>query len=318
MTWKKDPRLAYLFVNISALVWSSNIVLGRALRGEVGPLTLTFARYLVAGGLLWLLVLRSSSEDRRIGRDWPLLLGMGLTGILGFSTLLYTAVKFTTASHVALINGTGPLVTAVLAASLLRETLSRNRLIGALLSLVGVGLIITGGSLEAIQKQGLNFGDLLMLLNICIWGVYSILSRIVTRFRSSLSATAFCIWFSLPFLFVAAGLELAQNPPILSWHLLMAIIYIGIFPSVIGYLAWNEGVRRVGPGQAMVFYNMLPVFGVILGVFILDETPGWLELVGGGLVIVSSIWSVWPELMRPASHPVAQTVNTQEKGKLVE
>jgi drug/metabolite transporter (DMT)-like permease len=48
MNWKEDPRWAYVFVNLSCLMWASNFVLGRTLREEVGPLMLTVSRFVVA------------------------------------------------------------------------------------------------------------------------------------------------------------------------------------------------------------------------------------------------------------------------------
>ena len=74
------------------------------------------------------------------------------------------------------------------------------------------------------------------------------------------------------------------------------MLYIGVFPSVVAYLSWNEGVRRVGPGKATAFYNMLPVFGAALGVLFLGEPFGVAQLLGGALIIVGSLVAVWASL----------------------
>ncbi len=137
---KSSALLAYLLVNLSTLLWASNITLGRALRGQVGPLTLTAVRVTVAGLLFLALIRRLPPAERRPGRDWPWLLGMALTGVFAFPVLLYFALRFTTASNASLINGAGPLVTAVLAAALLRERLRSHQALGAVVSLAGVFL----------------------------------------------------------------------------------------------------------------------------------------------------------------------------------
>jgi drug/metabolite transporter (DMT)-like permease len=73
------------------------------------------------------------------------------------------------------------------------------------------------------------------------------------------------------------------------------MLYIGVFPAFIAFLAWNEGVRRTGPSGAMAFYNMLPVYGALLGALFLGEmlNPGQLAggvlVIGGGL-IGAGIW----------------------------
>jgi len=287
---RHDPRLAYLLVNLSTLLWAGNITLGRALRGQVGPLTLTAARVTIAGLLFVLLFARQSAAgrlpaaERRPGRDWPLLLGMALTGVLGFPALLYLALQFTTASNASLINGTGPLMTAVLAAWLLREKLHTNQIVGGLVSLAGVVLII-GNGFRAHNGSGPNLGDLIMLANVALWGLYSIMARVVTRRRSTISATAFSTWAALPLLLPLALIESGQKPPELSPNLLLAVLYIGIFAAFVAFLAWNEGIRRVGPTRAMAFYNMLPVYGALLGALFLNEALGVGQVAGGALVI---------------------------------
>jgi drug/metabolite transporter (DMT)-like permease len=129
-----------------------------------------------------------------------------------------------------------------------------------------------------------------------LFGVYVVISPTVTRKRSALSATAISTWMAIPFLLGTAALEWQHKPPTWSWHLLLAVLYIGIFPSLGAFLAWNEGVRRVGPNRAMAFYNMLPVYGAILGVVLLGESPAWQHFIGGGLIIMSSLITICPEL----------------------
>jgi drug/metabolite transporter (DMT)-like permease len=80
----------------------------------------------------------------------------------------------------------------------------------------------------------------------------------------------------------------------------MAVVCIGIFPSGVAFLSWNEGVRRVGPNRAMVFYNMLPVYGSILGVILLGEYLGAQHFIGGGLALSGNFIAIWPELKTAA------------------
>ncbi len=280
--------LAYLLVNLATLLWAGNITLGRLLAGQVGPLALTAARVTIAGLLFALFVRRLSPAERRPDADWPLLVGMALTGVFGFPVLLYFALRFTTASNAALINGAGPLITALLAGWLLRDRLHAHQALGAVLSLGGVSLIIGGGVVLA-RGQGPNLGDLIMLFNVVLWGLYSVMSRVVTRRRSTVSATAFSTWAALPLLWPLALGEWLQSPPTVSPALIVAVLFIGIFPAFLAFLAWNEGVRRAGPSGAMAFYNMLPVYGALLGAIFLGERPGAGQVVGGTLVIAGGL-----------------------------
>ena len=113
-----------------------------------------------------------------------------------------------------------------------------------------------------------------MLANVALWGLYSVMARVVTRRRSTVSATAFATWAALPLLLPLALIESGQKPPELSPNLLLAVLYIGIFAAFVAFLAWNEGIRRVGPTRAMAFYNMLPVYGALLGALIPERGAG--------------------------------------------
>jgi drug/metabolite transporter (DMT)-like permease len=298
MNVQDDRRWAYLLVNIATLFWASNIALGRALRDQIGPATLTAARFSVAALLFYLLLRLRHSEQLtapRGRREWLLLLGMGLLGILAYPTLLYLALRFTTATNVALINGTAPLVTTFLAALVLKEQFKRSLVIGALISLFGVGLVISNASLVTLRSLQFNRGEVIVFIIVFFWGMYSILARILTRQRSSLYITAFSTWLALPLLLGLAAFEWRSNPPTLTPLLILAVIYIGIFPSVIAFLSWNEGVRLAGPNQAMAFYNMLVVYGTFLGLLFLGEALTWLNVIGGLLVIGGGLLSALGE-----------------------
>jgi drug/metabolite transporter (DMT)-like permease len=214
---------------------------------------------------------------------------MGLCGIFGFTTLLYLALRYTTASHAALINAASPLITAGLATAFLKEHFTTGLVAGSCLSLLGVVLVIGVAPNNPAETPQALLGDLLCLLAATLWGVYSILSRMATRLNTSLEATAYSIWLALPLLLLAAWVEWQKSPPSLTLPVLLATVYIGVFPSVVAYLAWNEGVLRAGPNQAMAFYNMLPVYGALLGVFALGEDIGWPALLGGGMVIAGGL-----------------------------
>ncbi len=277
-------------------MWASNFALGRILREEISPLMLTASRFVVASLFYAVVLGRLAIKERLLSRDWVLLVAMALTGVLGFPVLLYRGLQLTTATDAVLINATGPLMTAALAAVLLRERLFPRHVLGGLISFFGVALIVSGGSIERLQQWHLNVGDLYVILAVVLWGVYSVVSRRATRSRSVLSVTAISTWMAIPLFFGAAAAGWQPGPTHWTWHLVLAIIYIGILPSGAAFLSWNEGVRRVGPNRAMVFYNTLPIYGSILGVTLLGETLGAEHFIGGGLILAGSLIAIWPEL----------------------
>jgi len=300
MNWKEDPRWAYVFVNLSCLLWASNFVLGRSLREEIGPLMLTTSRVAVASLFYVVILGRTAIKERLLPRHWILLTAMALTGVLGFPFLLYRGLQLTTATDAVLINATGPLMTAVLAAILLKERLFPRHVLGGVITFFGVALIVSGGSFERLHQWHVNVGDLYILLAVVLWGLYSVISRRATQSHSVFSVTTISTWIGLPFFLGAAAVGGEPTTTNWSWHLVLAVLYIGIFPSAVAFLSWNEGVRRVGANRAMVFYNMLPVYGSILGVILLGESLGAQHFIGGGLILTGSLIAIWRELITAA------------------
>jgi drug/metabolite transporter (DMT)-like permease len=290
LKYKNDPRLAYLLVNLATLLWASNIALGRAMRDVISPAMIVTIRASIAGVIYLILLLTIYRSQLKPGRpvsrrEWLLYLGMGFTGVFAYPILMYRALQYTTATHAALINAAGPLVTMLLAAILLKERITSRLVSGGIISLAGVSLIISNGSLSGLIEQGLNRGDAIMLGIIFLWGLYSVWSRVATRQNSSLLVTAISTWLALPLLIPTAAVEWKSSPTNFTLPLILVCIYIGIFPTVIAFLCWNEGVRRVGPNQAMAFYNMLAVYGALFGILFLGESLTW-ELVVGGVLVV--------------------------------
>jgi drug/metabolite transporter (DMT)-like permease len=280
------------YVNLATLVWASNMVIGRLVREEIGPLTLSAARFSIAA-LFFYLLLRNQAQPttRPTGKALWLMGGMALSGVILFSPLLYLGLHYTTAINGTLINGTGPLLTGLLAAVLLREPMTGRQIGGAVLALVGVLYLISGGSLSFWQQAQYNVGDLLVLVAVSTWGLYSILSSRVMRLIPAVSATAWSIYIGLPVLCLLAAWELYLTPIELNLRLIGILVYLGIGPAAIGFYAWNQGVSRLGASGAMVFYNTLPLYGAILASLSLGEPIGSNHVIGGLLIIGGGLWS---------------------------
>jgi drug/metabolite transporter (DMT)-like permease len=90
---------------------------------------------------------------------------------------------------------------------------------------------------------------------------------------------------------VGAALEWRTNPPELTPAGMLGVLYIGVFAAFLAVVLWNEGVRRTGPSGAMAFYNMLPVFGALLGAVFLGERLAPLQVTGAVLVVVGGLIS---------------------------
>jgi len=291
-----------LLVNVATFCWATNIVLGRSLRGEIGPITLAALRFALGATILAAMLGRREPEGRRLGHARWLLLLMGVTGVVLFAPALYLGLHYTTALNATLIQALAPLVTGVLAALLIREPMSRAQASGAVVGLAGVLVLISQASLDFWRTIGSSTGDLIVLVAVTLWSLYTVVSRRVTARRPVLSATALSTLLGVPFLLAAMVWEWQAMPPQLSPKLVAAIVYIGISPTVVGVRSWNAGGRRLGSSGAMVFYNTLPLYGVLLSSLFLGEQLSLTHLVGGGLIVGGGLWAARPQARaRPAA-----------------
>ncbi len=280
-----------VLVNMATIAWATNAVLGRWLRADIGPVTLTTLRFTVATVFFGILLRGRPAEERRFGKDKWWILAMGLAGVVGFSPLLYLGLRHSTAVNCSLIQGFSPLITALIAGLIIQESVTRRQLAGAVLGLIGIAGLISGGSLTFLLRLQFNPGDLTLLAAAVVWAFYSVFGRRVMRNRSPVSATALSNFLGLPLLAVATYFELKHIPLNLRPETIAAIIHICIVPTIIGYWAWNRSVRVLGAGGAMVFYNTLPLYGVILGSTLLQEPFGAAHLFSGGLILGGGLWA---------------------------
>lgn len=280
---------AYLLVNAATLLWAGNVVLGRALRDAVGPWTLAALRAAVAAVPFLLLLARSPREGPAARRDWVAAAGMTLCGVVGFQVLLYSGLRHTTALNAAVVNATGPLVTILLARLLGAHSLRGGQVVGAAASLAGVAAVVSQGSWETLRSLQWNPGDLLVLAAVFLWAAYSLLGKALLARRSTVWVTAVTTLGALPVLAGPALWESWARAPALEGSLLLAVLYIGLGPSFLAFLAWNQGVRRLGAAGAMAYYNTLPVYAGLLGAAALGEWPAAYQIWGTALVLAGCV-----------------------------
>jgi drug/metabolite transporter (DMT)-like permease len=182
--------------------------------------------------------------------------------------------------------------------ALFRSRTAWRQIAGALIALGGVAVLMYWGAGRMTTLGQDTAGHLIVLGSVILWGFYSVFGGRVMAGRSALSATAWSIFLGVPWLIAGAAVELWFIPVNWSFKLLGAVIFVGVAPSVIGYAAWNAGVRRLGPVGAMVFINTLPLYGALLGFLVLGEPLGWGHLIGGGLIVAGALFAAG--VRRPA------------------
>jgi drug/metabolite transporter (DMT)-like permease len=281
----------YLLLTLACLFWASVFVLGRATRDTIPPMSLTLLRHVVAAGVLLALAWRPlRTEWRLLLASWRWILVLGLMAIGLFPALLLLALARTTALNGSLINSIQPVMTVGLAYLAIREPVSPRQAAGIILSLAGVVVIATRGAPGAASAIDLNTGDLLVMLCLFLWSLYSIgLRHIPASLSPSVLALAIVLTglpFSVPFMAMeVAGGRIAT----FDATTLGAIVYFGVFPSALALLFWNRGVAALGPNRSAIFVHLIPVFGAIMAIAFLGETPRPYHAVGIA-VVIAGVW----------------------------
>jgi len=278
--------MPYLLLILTTLFWSGNFVLSRGMHADIPPLALSFWRWSLALLIMWVFSSRTFLAQREIiARHKKFIIIQGLLGVTGFNTLIYLAVQTTTAVNAVLINSCVPILIALCSLFIFKEALKCKQWFGILLSLTGVALIMTSGSLTSLRELKFNRGDLLVLGAGLLWALYSVNLK---RFPKELHPFSYQIGIMIVGLIGIAplyALELGSGQQMaVSWPNGATIAYVAVFPSVLAFIFWNRAVRDIGANRAGVFINLMPVFSSILAVVFLGESIEFYHLQGIGLV----------------------------------
>lgn len=299
-----SQRRAYLLLTLTMLFWAGNFIFGRVLIRELPPLLIVAARYSLAVLLMFPGARAAGAFAPALWRrhGWRLAV-LGLLGAAVYSTLVYVALRFTETTNAALVNSAQPVVVAALAWVTVAEPVRPRQAAGMVLSLLGVAVVLSRGSWATLAALRFNPGDLLMVVNLCVWAVYSIGSRPYLRSIGPLAFTAASTAGALPVLWAGAAWEIAESPaPLRLSHIGgVGLVYMAVFASLLAYLWWNTAVGAVGPSRASVFLNLIPVYVAALAWLVLGEPVTATQVVGGVLVAAG----VYLAAAAPADAPAA-------------
>jgi drug/metabolite transporter (DMT)-like permease len=270
-------------------LWAFNFTVSKYILDKgFQPLAYASVRYGCAA-LIFIAITLAWEGSLRVGRaELPLMLVCTVLLFANQLSFVY-ALKFTTATTVALLFGTLPIFTAILARGTGVEHLSARFWVAALLSFAGVALVAlgSGGSLSANLK-----GDALAVSGALTWAGYSVaIAPLMRRYSPFRLSAVFLGAVTVPLALVGSQ-QLADQSFDFG-----ALVWLGFAFAVVGPLVttnflWFTAIDRVGPSRASLFANLQPFLAAIIALLLLSEPITTLEVVGGlaiggGIVLAS-------------------------------
>lgn len=215
---------------------------------------------------------------------------VSLLGVTLFNTLIYIAGQTTTAINLSLISITFPIFTVILSRFIYNEAITLNKVMGIVLVIIGVLLLVSKGQFSVLLNLTFAVGDVWMLMAALAFSIYSILlkQKPPTISVSSMQFSTFFIgWlFLLPFYLW----QFQGNAEILlDKKVLYAILYLGVFASLIAFVLWNQSIQILGPTKAGLIYYSMPIFSGFLAFWFLGEAVTGVHLLSAMLIILGII-----------------------------
>jgi drug/metabolite transporter (DMT)-like permease len=277
---------------VTICMWGSGFVAIRAADAWFSPGTIALGRLIVSCAVLTVVAIarRDALPPRRD------LLQIGVYGALwlgGYSLLLNASERTIDAATAAMLVNAGPIVIAILAGLFLRDGFPTRLFVGCAIAFAGCALIALATTRSAPTASA---GLLLCVAATLAYAVAVVVQKPVLArvggFQVTFFGCVFALAVCLPF-FPTMTAEVSKAPlDAVAW-----IVYLGVFPTALGFGMWNIALRSTTAGRAGALNLLVPVVALLLGWLLLGEVPPWLALVGGAV----SLAGVYVARLKPAA-----------------
>ena len=282
-------KIIYLKLFLAAFFWGGTFVAGRSLGGVVHPVDSAFFRFCIAAVLLLIITRYREGLSRLSMRQLLAVIALGATGVMAYNLFFFYGLTSISAGRASLIIALNPVFITLASFIIHKEQIPLRRLSGIIISLAGAIIVITHGDPLSILAEGIGRGEMLIFGCVLSWTLYSIIGKTTMVGLSPLAAVCYSSVAGAILLFGIAvwqgNLTEAVHYPFSAW---LAITYLGVFGTVLGFLWYFQGIQTIGTPRAAIFINFVPVAGVSLALLVLGETLTWSLLTGGTLVVTGA------------------------------
>jgi drug/metabolite transporter (DMT)-like permease len=281
----KRMNIYFLLVFQQVIAGGTHIV-AKAVVGDIDAVTLTFLRTVIAAAGLWAIA-RIRSGPLKIDRgDWRQLALLGFLGVALNQFLYLYGMKYSTAANGALLYAATPAFVLVFSRFTRKERMNSRKTFGIVMAFIGISVVIFERGIDF--TSGYAFGNLLILIAVIAWTLFTVLGKQMILKYGALRTTAammICgaVMFSPIGLISSFQFPFAQLSA-LDWA---GVMYLAVGTSILGYLLWYHALSRIEASKVAVFTNAQPVIATILALIFLDYTITPAFVIGSIVTIIA-------------------------------
>ncbi len=280
--------IAYTFLTLAALFWSGNFIIGKfATLFEVPPLTLNFFRWVMVWFILIPFTIKEIlAKGNYIKENFLVISVMGILTISTFNSVVYFALNYTQVINAVLMLAAIPPTIIIFSSIMNIEKTNIFQISGLILSIFGVGTIISNADIQKIISLSFNKGDIWMIVCVLSWSLYSTLLKKSKLELSQFSLIQIMVTVGLIFLFPqflyeqSIGLDVKINKAFI-----FILIYVVIFPAIAAYYCWQKAIELIGPNRSSMFIQLMPLFSALMAIIIFKEKFQFYHFVGASFII---------------------------------
>lgn len=279
---QKDRKSSYILMVLLVFIWGYEYVAAKYALQILTPMTLIFFKYLIALFCLFGIKFIKDGKNFIKKRDIPWLIGCALFGELLYFWGEYSAMSYMPVSLITIVLAFVPALSVIIERIVYKNQANLKIYLGIFATIVGIVLVV--GSDFSILFQGRILGYLLAFFAVLSWNVYNFLTKHLTEGYTVLTLTVNQIIFAL---LLSAPFALGNLPALADFtpKVVGGILYLGIASAGIGFLIYVKALGILGPTSTALFSNFLPVTATLCGWIFLGETIGFLQIIGGVIVI---------------------------------
>ncbi len=292
-----STQRVYILLALCVLFWSGNFIIGRYVNEDIEAIELSFFRWFFTLIFLLptLLYIDIKKTLNAIKNNFLILIILSFLGITLFNTIVYLALKTTTATNALLINSITPILILILSYFILKAKISKLQITGIALSTIGVVFLVLKGDFTNLLFIKFQDGDLWILVSSLTWAIYSVLLKFKPKELSHLELFVSLVFLGfiliLPFYFYQ-GYTIDREITLIKeqWHI---FLYVSIFPSILSFYFWHIGVDTISAAKTGQFAHLMPLFGSILAFIFLNERLDSYHIAGAVMIALGIYLSLF-------------------------